>query len=136
MFSPCQAGFLDELVNEIKAPGAQNDSLDNNTVVKGLKEALATGTERAVKEVARPDGYFGNELIKILLPGKIQQAASILGEFGYQQQVDELVLSMNRAAEKAAPIAAGFFGDAIRQMTVEDANGILNGGDTAATAIL
>ena len=133
MFSPCQAGFLDELVNEIKAPGAQNDSLDNNTVVKGLKEALATGTERAVKEVARPDGYFGNELIKILLPGKIQQAASILGEFGYQQQVDELVLSMNRAAEKAAPIAAGFFGDAIRQMTVEDANGILNGGDTAAT---
>ena len=134
MFSPCQAGFLDEFVEEIITPSSQSGSLDNNTVVKGLKEALATGTERAVKEVARPDGYFGNELIKILLPGKMQQAASILSEFGYQQQVDELVLSMNRAAEKAAPIAAGFFGDAIRQMTVEDANGILNGGDTAATA--
>ena len=134
MFSPCQAGFFDDLVNEIITPGTQSDSLDNSTIVKGLKEALATGTERAVKEVAKPDGYFGNELIKILLPGKIQQAASILGEFGYQQQVDELVLSMNRAAEKAAPIAAGFFGDAIRQMSVEDAKGILNGGDTAATA--
>jgi len=134
MVSPCQAGFFDDLVNEIISPGAQSDSLDNNTVVKGLKEALATGTERAVKAVAKPDGYFGNELIKILLPGKIQQAASILSEFGYQQQVDELVLSMNRAAEKAAPIAAGFFGDAIRQMSVEDAKGILNGGDTAATA--
>jgi len=134
MVSPCQAGFFDDLVDEFITPGIQSDSLDNSTIVKGLKEALATGTERAVKEVAKPDGYFGNELIKILLPGKIQQAASILGEFGYQQQVDELVLSMNRAAEKAAPIAAGFFGDAIRQMSVEDAKGILNGGDTAATA--
>ena len=133
MFSPCQAGFLDELVNEIKAPGAQNDSLDNNTVVKGLKEALATGTERAVKEVAQTDGYFGNELIKILLPGKIQQAASILGEFGYQQQVDELVLSMNRAAEKAAPQAKGLFMDAIKQMTFTDAKKILNGRENEAT---
>lgn len=133
MLSPCQAGFFDDFVNEIITPNSQSDSLDNSTVVKGLKEALATGTERAIKEVAKPDGYFGNDLIKILLPGKIQQAASLLSQFGYQQQVDELVLSMNRAAEKAAPIAAGFFGDAIRQMSVEDAKGILNGGDTAAT---
>jgi hypothetical protein len=134
LFSPCQAGFFDDLVNEITIPSLQNDSLDNNTIVKGLKEALAAGTERAVKEVARTDGYFGNGLIKIVLPGKIQQVANILSDFGYQQQVDELVLSMNRAAETAAPIAAGFFGDAIRQMSVEDARGILNGGDTAATA--
>jgi len=97
MFSPCQAGFFDDLVNEIITPNIQSDSLDNNTVVKGLKEALATGTERAIKEVAKPDGYFGNDLIKILLPGKIQQAASVLSQFGYQQQVDALVLSMNRA---------------------------------------
>jgi len=133
MGSPCQAGFLDELVNEISTPGTQNATLETSTIVKGLKEALASGTERAVKEVARPDGYYGNELIKILLPGKIQQAANLLSEFGYQQQVDELVLSMNRAAEQAAPVAARFFGDAIRQMSVEDARGILNGGDTAAT---
>lgn len=130
---PCQAGFWDDLSHEVIAPVRPDSSLDNSTVVKGLKEALATGTERAVTSVARPDGYFGNQLIKILLPGQLQQAAHLLGQLGYQQQVDELVLSMNRAAEKAAPKAARFFGDAIRQMTVEDAKGILNGGDTAAT---
>jgi hypothetical protein len=56
-----------------------------------------------------------------------------MGKFGYREQVDGFVLSMNRAAEKAAPKAASFFGDAIRQMTVEDARGILSGGNTAAT---
>ncbi|AJE04256.1 DUF4197 domain-containing protein [Geobacter pickeringii] len=126
------AGFLDDLTREL-LPAVQGSSLDDSTVVKGLKEALATGTERAVKEVAKPDGYFGNQLIKILLPDKIQKVASVLGTLGYQSQVDELVLSMNRAAEKAAPKAAGFFGDAIRQMSVEDAKGILSGGDRAAT---
>jgi hypothetical protein len=133
MISPCRAGFLDDLSRKVLPPDQQQSSLDNSTIIKGLKEALATGTERAVAEVAKPDGYFGNELIKILLPAKVQQAADVLGTLGYQQQVDEVVLTMNRAAEKAAPQAAGFFGDAIRQMTVEDANGILNGGDTAAT---
>ncbi|NTW99083.1 MAG: DUF4197 domain-containing protein [Geobacteraceae bacterium] len=132
--TPCQAGFFDDLTKEVLTPGAQPDTLDNGTIVKGLKEALATGTERAVNEVARTDGYFGSQVIKILLPAKLQQAAIVLGQLGYQQQVDDLVLSMNRAAEKAAPVAAGYFGDAIRQMTVEDARGIMNGGDTAATA--
>ena len=131
--SLCQAGFFDDLTREALPSLQQQSSLDNSTIVKGLKEALATGTERAVTEVSKPDGYFGNQLIKILLPDKIQQAADLLGKVGYQQQVDEFVLSMNRAAEKAAPKAAGFFGDAIRQMTVEDAKGILSGGDTAAT---
>jgi hypothetical protein len=131
--SPCQAGFLDDVFREVISPAQQQVSLDSSTVVKGLKEALATGTERAVAEVAKPDGYFGNQLIKILLPNKVQRAADVLGTLGYQQQVDEVVLTMNRAAEKAAPKAAVFFGDAIRKMTVEDAEGILRGGDTAAT---
>lgn len=134
LLSPCQAGFFDDLSRTLLSPAPQGgSSLDNNTMVKGLKEALATGTERAVATVAKPDGYFSNQLIKILLPERLQQAANLLGKLGYQQQVDELVLSMNRAAEKAAPQAAGFFGDAIRQMTVEDAKAILQGGDTAAT---
>lgn len=134
LLSPCQAGFLDDLSRTLLPPTQQGgSSLDNITMVKGLKEALATGTERAVTTVSRPDGYLGNQLIKILLPERLQQAANLLGKLGYQQQVDELVLSMNRAAEKAAPQAAGFFGDAIRQMTLEDAKGLLQGGDTAAT---
>jgi hypothetical protein len=133
MISPCQAGFFDDFSREFLPFLQPQSSLDNSTIIKGLKEALATGTERAVTEVAKPDGYFGNQLIKILLPNKVQQAADILGNIGYQKQVDEFVLSMNRAAEKAAPRAASLFGDAIRQMTVEDAKGILSGGDTAAT---
>lgn len=131
--SPCMAGFFDDLTKEILPSVQQKESLDNSTIIKGVKEALATGTERAVAQVSKTDGYFGNQLIKILLPDKVQQAADLLGKVGYQQEVDDLVLSMNRAAEKAAPKAARFFGDAIRSMTVEDAKGILNGGDTAAT---
>ena len=133
MLSPCQAGFFDDLTREVVPSAQPTSALDNSTIVTGLKEALATGTERAVTEVARPDGYFGNQLIKILLPERMQQAADLLGKFGYRQQVDGFVLSMNRAAEKAAPKAASFFGDAIRQMTVEDARGIMSGGNTAAT---
>jgi hypothetical protein len=133
-YSPCRAGILDDLSREALPALQQQSSLDNSTIAKGLKEALATGTERAVKEVAKPDGYFGNQLIKILLPDKIQKVANVLGAIGYQKQVDDFVLSMNRAAEKAAPKAASFFGDAIRQMTVQDAREILSGGDTAATS--
>lgn len=133
MFSPCYAGFFDDLSSKVTPLLQQQSSLDNGTVIKGLKEALAKGTERAIAEVAKPDGYFKNQLVKILLPDRIQQGADLLGKFGYQQQVDEFVLSMNRAAENAAPKAASFFGDAIRQMTVEDAKGILGGGETAAT---
>lgn len=133
MFSPSHAGFFDDLSSEVLTKLHPQKSLDDSTVVKGLKEALASGTERAVTAVARPDGYFGNQQIKILLPGKLQQASDILVKIGYQQQVDEFVQSMNRAAEKAAPRAAGIFGDAIRRMTVDDAKGILSGDDTAAT---
>lgn len=133
--SPSRAGFLDNLTRQA-APllqGGMGSSLDDSTIIKGLKEALATGTERAVNEVAKPDGYFGNSLIKIMLPGKVQKVADLLGTVGYQKQVDDFVLSMNRAAEKAAPQAASYFGDAIREMTVDDARGLLNGGDRAAT---
>ena len=133
MQSPCQAGFLDSLPQGILPASKQQSSLDNNVIVKGLKEALATGTEKAVAAVSRPDGYFRNQLIKILLPRKIQQVADVAAQIGFQQQVDTFVLSMNRAAEKAAPQAVRYFGNAIRQMTVEDAKQILNGGDTAAT---
>lgn len=132
-FSPCRAELFDDLSSDLLSSPEQQSSLNNGTIVKGLKEALAIGTERAVTEVAKPDGYFGNQLIKILLPDKIQQVADLLGTIGYQKQVDKFVLSMNRAAEKAAPKAASMFGDAIRQMTVEDAEEILSGTDTAAT---
>jgi len=108
-------------------------SLDENTIISGLKEALSIGTENAVRSVSQVDGYFGSEIIKILMPEKIQKVADVLGKVGYQQQVDNFILSMNRAAERAAPKTASIFGSAIKKMTLDDARGILDGGDTAAT---
>lgn len=128
-----RAGLIEDLSRELAPLVGESPTLDDATVVKGLKEALATGTERAVREVAKPDGYFGNQLIKILLPDKIRKVGDLLGTLGFQSQVDEFVLSMNRAAEKAAPQAAGLFADAVRQMSFADARKILAGGDTAAT---
>jgi hypothetical protein len=108
-------------------------STDEATTVSGLKEALSIGTENAVKNVSQLDGYFGNKMIKILMPEKIQKVADVLKMAGYQQQVDDFILSMNRAAEKAAPQATSYFVDAIKSMTFEDATKILHGGDTSAT---
>jgi hypothetical protein len=125
------AGLLDSI---FKSSGSSSSTgLDESTTISGLKEALAIGTENAVGNVSQVDGYFGNSIIKILMPEKIQNVADVLGKLGFQKEVDEFVLSMNRAAEKAGPEAASIFGDAIREMSIQDAVGILNGGDTAAT---
>ncbi len=113
--------------------GAQPGATDDKTGAAGIKEALAVGTERAVKSLSQADGYFGNAAVKILMPSSIQKVAEVARMAGYQKQVDEFILSMNRAAEAAAPLASRYFGDAIRAMTLEDVRGILTGGDTAAT---
>jgi hypothetical protein len=125
------AGLFDTIKKRVGLSSKQ--SLDDNTIISGLKEALSIGTENAVKSVSQSDGYFGNEIIKILMPEKIRKVADVLGKVGYQQQVDNFVLSMNRAAERAAPKAASIFVSAINEMTLEDARGILDGGETAAT---
>lgn len=127
------AGLLDTVVKEIGNAGPASNTADDATVASGLKEALSVGTEKAVNLVSRKDGYFANQAIKILMPTQIQKVAEVLKKVGYQKQVDDFVLSMNRAAEKAAPQAARFFGDAIKVMTIEDAQKILRGGNTSAT---
>lgn len=128
--SSSPAGLLDDVMKGLNSPSAASD---DSTIASGLKEALSIGTGNAVKSVSQADGYFGNEMIKILMPKKIQNVAEVLKKVGYQQQVDDFILSMNRAAEKAAPMAASFFIDAIKEMTFDDAKKILSGGDTSAT---
>lgn len=128
-----RAGFLDSLLKTINTPTAATSGLDEATVVKGLKEAFSTGAGNAVAAVSRTDGYFGNELIRILMPEKLRTAADVMGRFGFRQEVDTFVLAMNRAAEKAAPKAREHFVTALKAMTFEDAQKILQGGDTAAT---
>ncbi len=131
--SPAQAGFFDDLTSVLGAGSDSGAGLDDSTIAKGLKEALSTGTTRAVKAVSQRDGYFGNDLIKILLPEKIRSTADLLGRFGFQKEVDDFVLSMNRAAEKAAPRATEHFVTALKAMTFEDARAILQGDATSAT---
>ncbi len=99
----------------------------------GLREALRVGTDNAVKLTGQTDGFFRNQAIKIPMPKQLQFLESGLRTVGLGSQVDELVLSMNRAAERAAPRAGGIFVDAITSMTFDDVRKIVGGGDTAAT---
>ena len=87
-------------------------------------------TERAIAAVGRTDGFYGNPLIKILMPEKLRMVTDALSKAGMKKQIDAFILSMNRAAEKASPKAASIFIDAIKGMNMGDAQKILNGGDT------
>jgi Protein of unknown function (DUF4197) len=111
----------------------QQSSLPDVKVDAGLKQALQVATEKSVSLTGRPNGYFSNQAIKILMPEKLQTVESGLRMVGYGPQVDEFVLSMNRAAEQAAPAAKKIFIDAITGMTFDDAKKILSGGNTSAT---
>jgi len=111
----------------------QKSELSDSKIASGLKEALRVGAEKAVKLTARTDGYFGNPEIKILMPKNLRPLETGLRAIGYGPRIDGFVLSMNRAAEAAAPSARKIFGDAILAMSFEDARKILSGGDTAAT---
>lgn len=117
--------IFDNLGNQ-SAPG------DAKTA-SGLKEALQLGTDHAVDLTGTSDGFFKNEAIKILLPEKVRTAERGLRMAGMGAKIDEFELSMNRAAEKAAPAARGIFTTALKEMTFDDARKILTGGDTSAT---
>ncbi|MEO6724816.1 MAG: DUF4197 domain-containing protein [Blastocatellia bacterium] len=112
---------------------AQFGSLSDSKIVAGLKEALQIGTGNAINLTGRVDGFFKNAAIKILLPKQLDTLAKGMRIAGQGQIVDEFTLSMNRAAEKAAPEARKIFVDAVKQMSFEDARKILFGNDTAAT---
>ena len=127
----CIAGFLDNFFKDLSK--SSETGLDDSTIISGLKEALSTSTENAVKNVSQVDGYLANEAIKILMPEKIQKVADVLTKIGYQKPVDDFITSMNHAAERAAPKATTHFISAIKEMSFDDAKNILNGGDTAAT---
>ncbi|OIP34250.1 MAG: hypothetical protein AUK27_08020 [Deltaproteobacteria bacterium CG2_30_66_27] len=130
------AGLLDDIGGVLgggKVPGASGTVADDAKVVSGLKEALSVGTANTVAATSKANGYFSNQAIKILVPEKVRKVTDVLGKVGYQKEVDDFVLSMNRAAEKAAPRAKAHFVEAIREMTFEDARKILGDGDTAVT---
>ena len=112
------------------------DTLSDNTIAGGLKEALQVGTERGVSKLSSVDGFFKDAAIKILMPAEAQKVEQKLRAIGLGKQVDNAILSMNRAAEDASKSAAPIFVNAIKKMTIRDAAGILKGGDFAATNYL
>jgi hypothetical protein len=126
------AGLSDLLKGAQESIGSKG-GLSNDEIIQGLKEALQVGTEKAVVLVSKPDGFYQNPDIKIPLPESVQKAEKLLRVTGYGEKVDNFELSMNRAAERAAPEAQSIFGDAIKQMTFDDAKKILNGRDNEAT---
>ena len=105
----------------------------NDQAAVGIRQALLTATADAVRVTGRPNGYFGDAAIKILLPQSLQPVATGLRAIGYGPQIDQFVLSMNRAAEAAAPKAEPIFEQAITGMTLADAQRIVMGGKHAAT---
>jgi hypothetical protein len=115
------------------ATGGALSSFSNQDQVTSLKQALAQGAETSVRNLARENGYLGNDKVRIPLPESLQKVDGTLRRFGMGKYADELVTSMNRAAEAAVPEAKTLLTDAVKKMTVEDAKGILTGGDDAAT---
>jgi len=111
-------------------------ALTTSEVASGLKEALIKGSEKSASTASQTDGYFKNPALKIIFPPEIQKVETKLRQIGLNKPVDDFVLSMNRAAEKAAVEATPIFVSAIKSMTINDAWAILKGEDNAATQYL
>jgi hypothetical protein len=113
---------------------AQLDRITQREALSGLRAALERGSNAAVAALGRVDGFLGNPQVKIPLPESLERAEKLARRLGFANEVDELVVAMNRAAEAAVPEARKLLLDSVKKMTVEDAKGILTGGDTAGTA--
>ena len=125
--------MVEQVLTAAGASG-QGAGLSESTVVAGLKEALQVGTERTVATTSQRGGFLDNPLLRIVLPEELDTMAQGLRAVGMGGQVDQLEVTMNRAAETASGEAKAVFWDAVTSMTISDAMGILNGPDDAATS--
>ena len=128
-----QGGFLDKAKSALKGGGK---GLSSEDIVAGLKDALNHGTQKSTDKLSAVDGFFKDAAVKILLPPEAAKVEKTLRSAGFGKQVDDAILSLNRAAEDAAKSAAPIFLSAIKNMTVTDGVNILKGSDTAATSYL
>jgi uncharacterized protein DUF4197 len=115
------------------ASAAGLDDITNRDAVNGLKQALTSGAQVAVAKLGKEDGFFGDTRIRIPLPPSMKSMEAVMHSVGMGKQADDLVLRMNRAAEAAVPQAKSLLVDAAKKMTVQDAKGILSGGQDSAT---
>jgi len=125
--------LLAALVAWSAAVNAQLEQITRQDATAALKTALEKGSVAAVANLGRVDGFLGNPQVKIPLPESAQRAERVMRRVGMGKYADELIVTMNRAAESAVPEARALFIDSVKKMTVQDAKGIISGGETAGT---
>lgn len=135
-----QGAYLFTALLALRAAGCSTNAmalslseLTNKDAANGLRAALARGTSAAIDSLGKADGFLGNALVKIPLPGYLDDASKLLRNLGQGARVDEVVNSMNRAAEQAVPMAKDLLVKTVQAISVTDAKNILNGGADAAT---
>ena len=140
VYANAHAGWQDllnetatQLLNDKTVVQTSSALVNNSEVATGLKEALASGVESAIKQLGKDGGFMGNKLVEIPIPSSLAMIEKTTRELGQGQYADQFISTMNGAAESAVPQAAELLAEAIRQMSVEDATNILNGPDDAAT---
>lgn len=126
-------GIVNALLFSAQLAAAGLGDLSNQEAASGLKEALARGADVAVSQLGRPDGFLGDSRVRIALPDSLRAGEKMMRTLGMKKEADQLIETMNRAAESAVVEAKPILLDAVRKMSFEDAKGILTGGDDAAT---
>jgi len=121
-----------QIEKQLQGSSGKN-SLSQKEAAGGIKEAMAQGVSRSIKQLGREDGFNNDPAVRILVPKQLRKVADLSRQLGAGKKVDQFELSMNRAAEKAIPAAADIFADAVRQMTVKDAINIVRGDQDAGT---
>ncbi|WP_293612196.1 DUF4197 domain-containing protein [Ponticaulis sp.] len=122
--------------NTSNTTGNIASALSSSEIDSGLRQALTIGAQAVGEQLSVRNGYFGDDAIRIPLPGRLGELQSQMSRFGLSGPLDELQESLNHAAEDAAPQAADLVVDAVQSITIQDAVQLLNGGDTAATDYL
>jgi len=120
-----------DILQQLEIP--VSTTLTETDIINGLKEALRIGTQNGISILSKENGFFGDSVLRIPFPEDVKQVEVKLRALGFNRQVDQFILSMNRGAEKAVEKAAPIFLNAIKEMSFSDAKNILNGPDNAAT---
>ena len=126
-------GCVASLLVPAAVAAAGLEDVSNRDAINGLKEALSRGAQASVARLGVENGFFGNDRVKIPLPPSLHRLEAVMRSIGMSPHADELVLRMNRAAEAAVPEAKTLLVDAVKRMSVQDAKGVLTGGEDAAT---
>ncbi|MEL6872501.1 MAG: DUF4197 domain-containing protein, partial [Pseudomonadota bacterium] len=133
LLAACTTEELNQALGDVLSGSGTAGGLTSADAAAGIRAALDQGIGSAITRVGRTDGFFADQLIRIALPDQLEDLRSNLSRFGLSGPLDDLRLQLNRGAETAAPQARSIFTNAVRQLSIADALGIVNGGPTSAT---